>query len=157
MDFKKIIDLDEIKKTLTRIENIAALGLVLFFFFPWASVGPASISGFTLGRFGVYNAAIYLLYLIPILGLMIVAMRPICTNPLVLKSIKLVAGGLTALAFLYALLSAGGDFFQAAGLGVYLTFIAGILIILGTLDKYQLKGALPALESCQVTDEKKDS
>ena len=46
MDFKKIIDINEIKKTLTRLENIAALSLVLFFFFPLVSMGPFSVSGF---------------------------------------------------------------------------------------------------------------
>ena len=157
MDFKKIIDINEIKKTLTRIENLAALGLVVFFFFPWASFGPASISGFTLGRFGAFNALVYFLYLIPILGLMIVAMRPICTNPQVLKIVKLVTGGLTTLSFVYALLTGGGEFLSAAGIGIYLTFIAGIIIILGTLDKVQLNGALPAVEGCQVEDTTQES
>ncbi len=150
MDFKKVIDIKELKKTLTRLENIAALSLVLFFFFPWVSMGPFSFNGFGLLGFpkiGAFTALV--IALIPIMGLLVVAMRPICQHEKILKILKFVAGGLPIAAFIISLIDAGGDFFQAAGLGFYLTLIAGVLIILGTLDKVQLPDALPALDNAE--------
>ena len=143
MDFKKIIDINEIKKSLTRLENIAALGLVVFFFFPWASLGPFSVSGFGAAGDNM------LLLLVPILGLLVVLMRPICQIPNVLKGLKFAAGGLPILAFVLALINNGLKTFDFLGLGVYLTLIAAVLIILGTLDKVQLPNALPALDASE--------
>lgn len=141
MDCKKIIDINEIKKTLTRLENIAALSLVLFFFFPWVSLGPfGSMSGFGAAGENL------LLLLVPVLALLIVAMRPICQIPMVLKSMKLVLGGLIILGFIIVIIKGA---FSFLGLGAFLTVIAGVLIILGTLDKVQLPNALPALDACE--------
>ncbi len=148
MDFKKIIDVSELKKTLTRLENIAALSLVLFFFFPWASLGPFSVNGFGAA------AENGILLLIPILGLLVVAMRPICQFPIVLKSVKLVAATLPIVVFIAAIADGG---LQFLGIGAYLTFIAAILIVLGTLDKVQLPNALSAMGSDDVADSTEES
>jgi len=150
MDFKKIIDINEIKKTLTRLENIAALSFVLFFFFPWASVGPFSVNGF--------GAASQqpLLFLVPLLGIIIVAMRPICQMAVVLKSLKLAAGILPILGFVIAIIDGGSQALSVLGIGVWFTVIAAVLIILGTLDKVQLPNALPAMGSDDTTEEKED-
>jgi len=145
MDFKKIIDMNEIKKSLTRLENMAALGLVLFFFFPWASLGPFSVNGFGAAASG--KGLSFLLFLVPLLGLLVLAMRPICQVPKILKIVKLVAGGLPIAGFVLALMDAGGHIFQFLGMGAYLTIIAAVLIILGTLDKVQLPNALPAVDT----------
>lgn len=142
MDFKKIIDINEIKKTLTRIENIAALAIVLFFFFPWVSMGFISMNGFGAASLQP------ILYLIPLLALVVVAMRPICQIPMVLKVAKLAAGALPIIGFVLAVIDGGGEALNALGFGVYLTVIAGVIVILGTLDKVQLKNAQPAVESC---------
>ena len=150
MDFKKIIDINEIKKTLTRLENIAALSFVVFFFFPWASMGPFSVNGF--------GAASHqpLLFLVPLLGIIIVAMRPICQMAIVLKSLKLAAGILPIVGFVIAIIDGGSQALSVLGIGVWLTVIAAVLIILGTLDKVQLPNALPAMGSDDTTEEKED-
>jgi len=145
MDFKKIIDMNEIKKSLTRLENMAALGLVVFFFFPWASIGPFSVNGFGAASSG--KGLSFLLFLVPLLGLLVLAMRPICQTPTILKIVKLVAGGLPIAGFVLAFIDVGGMVFQFLGLGAYLTLIAAVLIILGTLDKVQLPNALPAVDA----------
>jgi hypothetical protein len=140
MDFKKIIDLSELKKTLTRLENIAALSLILFFFFPWASLGPFSVNGFGAAS---ENA---LLFLVPLLGILVVIMRPICQVPTILKGVKLAAGILPIAGFIIALIDGGTKVFNFLGMGAYFTLIAGVLIILGTLNIVQLPNALPAVD-----------
>lgn len=151
MDFKKIIDINELKKTLTRLENIAALGFVLFFFFPWISMGPLSVNGF--------GAASHqpLFFLVPILGILIIAMRPICQMAIVLKSLKLAAGFLPILGLVMITINGGSQALSLLGMGVWLTMIAAILIILGTLDKVQLPNALPAMGSEDSTEDATES
>jgi len=155
IDFKKIIDMNEIKKSLTRLENMAALGLVVFFFFPWASLGPFSVNGFGAASSGAGLS--FLLFLVPLLGLVVLAMRPICQTPAILKTVKLVAGGLPIAGFVLALIDAGGKLFQVLGMGAYLTLIAAVLIILGTLDKVQLPNALPAVDAEESEDVDQES
>lgn len=148
MDFKKIVDMSELKKSLTRLENIAALGLVVFFFFPWASLGPFSVNGF--GAAGEYA----ILFLVPVLGILILAMRPICQIPAVLKGIKFAAGALPILGFISAVADGGLNFL---GIGAYLTFLAAIAIILGTLNVVQLPNALPAVDEPDAEESSKES
>ena len=143
MDFKKIIDINELKKTLTRLENIAALSLVVFFFFPWVSFGPISVNGFSV--IGEQP----LVLLVPVLGLLVVAMRPICQIPKVLKGLKFAAGAVPIVGLLLALMDGGSRAFSVIGFGVWLSVIAGVLIILGTLNLVQLPNALPELDACE--------
>ena len=143
MDFKKLIDGSEIKKTLSRLENIAALSLVLFFFFPWVSLGPLSVNGVGLA------SEQPLLFLAPLLGFLIVFIRPICQIAIVLKSMKLATAALIIVVFILAIMDGAAQVFS---LGVYLTAITGIIIILGTLNIVQLPNAQSALESCDVEE-----
>jgi hypothetical protein len=134
-------------KFLQRPENWFAAALILFFFFPWVTIGFISISGAQIpevGRAlqqatfafnpsaGVSAEAIFLnaVYLIPILAAATIVMAVTGRD---IKIVALATGGVVLLIFVMMLVRIGGSLFQALGVGSYLTLLAAIGIILAAL------------------------
>ncbi len=150
MDFKKIVDIKELKKTMSRLEYMAAAAMIVFFLFPVVSLGPFSVNGFNAATLG---GSSFFLFLIPLFSLLIIAMRPICQVEQILKIMKLITGALPIVFILYGFIEVGGDIFRFLAFGSYLMLIAGIVIILATLGIIKLPNseeeaceAVPAVE-----------
>ena len=146
IDYKKTFSWVEFKKTMSRVENIAALViLVTFLVMPFA--GPVYFLALKFLGYGyLYNKA-PLLLIIPILLVIIIFIRPTCKSSQKLKVIKLITS-------LFIILSSVYIFFNESKmqLGFYVVFLSGIFMILGTLDKFQLKNALPPINELATED-----
>lgn len=135
MDYKKTFSLNEFKKTITRVENIAIIVLLFSLFLPYYEYVVYSRTGINfLTNFPI-------MYIVPILSLVIIGLRPTCKKEQVLKIIKLALGTFILLTFLFFVLFHDYDM----KFGFYIFGILGVLIILGTLEKLQLSNAQPSI------------
>jgi len=149
MDYKKTFSLDEFKKTMTRVENIASLiGLIGLFL-------PYRIWAYTTNYVSGYKwffLEMPLFLLIPLLLLIIIFIRPTCKSKTKLSNIKIFTAFFIIISSLYVFFRYG-----YTNIGLYVVLFSGILILLGTLEKFQLNNALPPIEEDKVsnTDEAK--
>ena len=137
MEFKKTFNLDELKKTMTRIENIAIFILILSIFLPFVEVY-LGFNGFAISGFKFFFHK-PLMFVIPLLGLIAIGIRPTCEHAMALKNMKLTIGVFSILSFVYYFFS---DKYETL-FGFYVFALLGIIIILGSLDKFQLSKAEP--------------
>ncbi len=110
-----------------KIENISAIVIIVALFLPWISAGNSymsvTISGIKAAGLG---GAAVIIWLFPLLAIGVIV-ADVISNENLAKYLAIAAGILP----LVYLLTRGGDFFAAAGIGVYLTIIASVAMLLG--------------------------
>tara|TARA_Y100000768_G_scaffold131467_1_gene97739 strand:- start:193 stop:561 length:369 start_codon:yes stop_codon:yes gene_type:complete len=110
-----------------KIENISAIVIIVALFLPWISAGNSymsvTISGIKAAGMG---GAAVIIWLFPLLAIGVIV-ADVISNENLAKYLAIAAGILP----LVYLLTRGGDFFAAAGIGVYLTIIASVAMLLG--------------------------
>ena len=110
-----------------KIENIAAIVIIVALFLPWISAGNSYMSVTVSGikAAGLGGAAV-IIWLFPLLAIGVIV-ADVISNENLAKYLAIAAGILP----LVYLLTRGGAFFAAAGIGVYLTIIASVAMLLG--------------------------
>ena len=110
-----------------KIENISAIVIIVALFLPWISAGNSyatvTISGIKAAGLG---GAAVIIWLFPLLAIGVLV-ADVISNENLAKYLAIAAGILP----LVYLLTRGGAFFAAAGIGVYLTIIASVAMLLG--------------------------
>ena len=130
---------------MSKAENICALGLIIFFFFPWISIGGfISFAGYEipdiakgLGQFAALGSRTgkvdpqiylyYLLYLIPIFSVLTIIFG---MTDKTTKITGLIAGTTPIAALIYALSQIGSDTFEGMAIGAWLTLLTAIAMLL---------------------------
>ena len=136
-------------KFMSKAENLCAVGLIVFFFLPWISIGGfISFAGYeipnTAKGLGQFAAAMgsrtgkvdpqvylyYLIYLMPIFSVLtiIFGMAGIST-----KATGLIAGAVPIVALIYALSQRGLDTFEVMAIGAWLTLLTAIAMLLAVV------------------------
>ena len=113
-----------------KLENICAIILIVALFLPWVSMGMlGSLSGFKLAQLG---GSATLLWLVPLLAIGVLVSDVMNMDEKISSYIAYAAGALPTLWVISRMFVMGfGVFFEAAGIGFYLTLLAGIGILLG--------------------------
>ena len=147
MDYKKTFSFQEFKKTMTRIENIASLIIIFSFFLPWSSFKVLLTDGYNtyIGFYYIFTSSFYWYSLLLIFSILIIGLRPTCKNEQTLKYLKLTTGIIGILIFF----SFVNTFMVSPTYGAYIFGISSILIILGTLEKFQLTNAQPPINKIE--------
>ena len=135
-------------RAFSRADNVCALLLVIFLFFPWIDIGGiVSAAGYqlpaaarqmaaTLGQTGqpVQGSAqlylFYLIYLIPAFALATLALN---ASDFDSKLTSLLAGALPLVLLAIAWAKIGNDLFRILGIGAWLSLIAGLALIVVAL------------------------
>lgn len=135
-------------KFMSKAENLCAIGLIVFFFFPWVSIGGfISISGYEIpdiakgfGQLAALGSQtgktdpriylFYLIYLIPIFSVLTLIFGLTNNNT---KFTAFVSGIVPIAALFYALSQAGMDIFEGMAIGAWLTLLVAIAMILSLL------------------------
>ena len=120
-----------------KIENLAAIAIVIGFFLPWFSMGIVSFSGYDLPNLGNFaNAfredpgefnAYWLVYIVPA-GAVLALFADFQGNDA--KMIYVISGIINVSLFLYALAETGGDAFSV---GVWITALASVIMVMSAL------------------------
>ena len=110
-----------------KLENICAVILVIAFFLPWLSLGFMSISGFKIAGIG---GASFLLWVIPLLSIGVLVSEFMDLDEKISTYIAYASGAVPLIYVLSRLISSGGEFFEAAGIGIYLTLVASVGMLL---------------------------
>jgi hypothetical protein len=129
-----------------KLENICASVIVVAFFLPWADLGFASVSGYSLPNLvnsmaqlgqafsdnseASTNYSIYIVYLVPLLGILILLFGYL-NKPI--KNICLAACALNLGGFIYHLIAESGGEIGMYGIGIWITLLASIVMLLSTL------------------------
>jgi len=133
-------------------ENIVALAMIVFFFFPWANLGGfMSVAGYQipdkvkgLGQFASFVDGkqktdprifiYYALYLIPILGALVITINLSGGSG---KPLAFILGALPIVFLVFLISEAGSDVFQFLAIGAWLTIAAGVsmFFVLGANPK----------------------
>ena len=117
-------------------QNLCALALMIFFFFPWAQVPFffVNISGYTLGKIGSYgNWA----WLSPAGGVGVIIVGLLGEERLQ-RVIGLITGAMPLVALLYGLSEIGQELFHFLAIGAYCSILAGILLIFSALGLIEI-------------------
>lgn len=105
-------------------ENWCAVAMIGFFFLPWAQLGGMNGSGYEISKLGSYaNWA----WAVPVAAGLTVALSFVVNNA---KPLSITTGLLPFIGLAYGLSKVGKDIFHVLAIGVYLTFVAGLLMIL---------------------------
>ena len=135
-------------RAFSRADNVCALLLVVFLFFPWIDIGGiVSAAGYqlpgavrqmagTLGQAGQpvqVNAQLYLFYLIYLIPAFALATLALNASGFNAKLTSLLAGALPLVLLAIAWAKAGNDLFRILGVGAWLTLIAGLALIVVAL------------------------
>ena len=110
-----------------KLENICAVILVIAFFLPWFSLGFISISGFNVAGIG---GSSFLLWVIPLLSIGVLVSDFMDLDEKISTYIAYASGAVPLIYVLSRLFSTGGDFFEGAGIGIYLTLVASVGMLL---------------------------
>lgn len=130
IDFKKVFSMDEFKKTLTRVENVATLALLISLFLP--------MRRFKSG-FEVFTGDVPVFLFIPITAVLILAMRPTCDSAKLMRFAKIALGGFITFFFTIGLITLPS--YHSIAFGFYAIWMSGIFILLGTFNIVQFKNA----------------
>ena len=110
-----------------KVTNISAILLIVAFFLPWISAGNSymsvTMSGLKAAQLG---GAAVIIWFIPLLSIGVIV-ADVISNEKLGKYLAIAAG---IVPFIYVI-SRGGDLFGVAGIGVYLTLIASVVMLLG--------------------------
>ena len=109
-----------------KVENISAIVLLVAFFLPWLNLGfLGSVSG--IGIIKLY----FIVLFIPLLAVAVIV-TDIMGSETASKWLSYAAGLVPFVWIILRIPFMGGDvFFAAAGIGIYLTLLASILMLLG--------------------------
>ena len=110
-----------------KLENICAVILVIAFFLPWVNLGFISLSGFNVAGIG---GASFLLWVIPLLSIGVLVSEFMDLDEKISTYIAYASGAVPLIYVLSRLISSGGEFFEAAGIGIYLTLVASVGMLL---------------------------
>ena len=110
-----------------KLENICAVILVIAFFLPWVNLGFISLSGFNVAGIG---GASFLLWVIPLLSIGVLVSEFMDLDEKISTYIAYASGAVPLFYVLSRLFSTGGDFFEGAGIGIYLTLVASVGMLL---------------------------
>ena len=119
-------------KLFQKAENICAIGLIVFFFFPWLQMFGFGLSGFGLAQLSSYAG---LAWLIPVFSAITIGAGLAGKSQ---RAVGLITGALPITYLLYGLNEMGADIFHTLGIGAYLTLIAGIVLILSSLGAIRI-------------------
>lgn len=139
------------------IRIASAAAMIAGFFMPWASIWGVSLPGYKIpeiasgihqfsramsGRGDPNFLLAYSVYAVPILALLTVldALGG-STNERRRRSLGALTGGLPLLGFTYILGKVGMDLFQILAIGAYWTLIAGVVLLLSTLQSFPRSAA----------------
>jgi len=129
-----------------KIENIAAIVMLVAFFLPWISAGGVfSFSGYELpnlaemasgmsaafsedGAKSQTNYAVYLVYLVPLLALGVLATDYLKSDKKLSKYTAIAAGAFPILGIIYSIIRAGE--ITGFAIGIWLTLLAAIVMLL---------------------------
>jgi len=112
--------MDAIKKP----ENWCAIGMIGFFFLPWAQLFGANGSGYELSKFGSYGNWAWVIPITAVVTL-VISLSGNSAKPL-----HIVTGLLPYAGVAYGLSQMGKDLFHVLAIGVYLTLLAGLFMVL---------------------------
>ena len=119
-----------------KIENLSAIVMIVAFFLPWLSMGIFSLSGYKAATLG---GSATLLFLIPILAVVLLVNDVQSFFDDVKTKYLTYATALIPLVYIVSrIFSMGGDFFQAASIGIYLTLLASVIMLLGAFGIVKL-------------------
>jgi hypothetical protein len=139
---------ENIMKFMSKAENLCAVGLIVFFFFPWISIGGfISIAGYEipdiakgLGQLAAMGSKTgkvdpqvylyYLIYLIPIFSVLTIILGIADKST---KATGLIAGAVPIAALIYALSQTGSDTFEGMAIGAWLTLLTAIAMLLAVV------------------------
>tara|TARA_B100001173_G_C15546368_1_gene361882 strand:+ start:85 stop:459 length:375 start_codon:yes stop_codon:yes gene_type:complete len=112
-----------------KVENISAIVMIVAFFLPWLSAG---IGNFSTSMNGTGVAGINpLVWLIPLLAIAVIV-TDFMANETASKWLSYAAGLVPLVWIILRIpLMGSGVFFATAGIGMYLTLLASILMLLG--------------------------
>tara|TARA_X000001036_G_scaffold141329_4_gene134161 strand:- start:1963 stop:2337 length:375 start_codon:yes stop_codon:yes gene_type:complete len=110
-----------------KIENMAAIVMIIAFFLPWVSMGIFSISGLKASTLG---GGAFMLFLIPLFSVGVLASDAMKLDENMSKYLTYGAGLVPLGYVLSRLFSMGSDFFTAAAVGIYLTLLASVAMLL---------------------------
>ena len=129
-----------------KIENIAAIVMLVAFFLPWISAGGVfSFSGYELpnlaemasgmsaafsedGAKSQTNYAVYLVYLVPLLAIGVLATDYLKSDKKLSKYTAIAAGAFPILGIIYSIIRAGE--ITGFAIGIWLTLLAAIVMLL---------------------------
>jgi len=143
MDMEGIIN--EVKASMTRLENIALAVLAAAWFMPFSQINGfgKTASGFLIPW--EYDGSLtFIFYIVPVLAIISLVLRPKCRNPEILKKFKLSAAIGAIFAISYFMFAFNVWNYK---LGLYVAMLSAIAVIVGTLGVYQLPKALPAVDN----------
>lgn len=108
-----------------KVENISAIVLLVAFFLPWLNLGLVSVSGVGIIKLN------FIVLFIPLLAVAVIV-TDIMGSETASKWLSYAAGLVPFVWIILRIPFMGGDvFFAAAGIGIYLTLLASILMLLG--------------------------
>ena len=129
-----------------KIENIAAIVMLVAFFLPWISAGGVfSFSGYELpnlaemasgmsaafsedGAKSQTNYAVYLVYLVPLLAIGVLATDYLKSDKKLSKYTAIAAGAFPILGIIYSIIRTGE--ITGFAIGIWLTLLAAIVMLL---------------------------
>lgn len=129
-----------------KIENIAAIIMIVAFFLPWISAGGMfSFSGYELpnlaemasgmsaafsedGAKSQTNYAVYLVYLVPLLAIGVLATDYLKSDKKLSKYTAIAAGAFPILGIIYSIIRAGE--ITGFAIGIWLTLLAAVVMLL---------------------------
>ena len=129
-----------------KIENIAAIVMIVAFFLPWVSAGGMfSFSGYELPNLaemarGISNSfsedgvknqtnyAIYLVYLVPLLAISVLANDYLKSDEKISKYTSIAAGAFPIFGLIFAIMRAGE--ITGFAIGIWLTMLAAVVMLL---------------------------
>ena len=128
-------------RAFSRADNVCALLLVIFLFFPWLDLGGIiSAAGYQvpsaarrmagmLGQAGQGSAQLYLFYLIYLIPAFALATLALNASGFNSRLTSLLAGAMPLVLLAIAWAKAGNDLFRILGVGAWLSLIAGLALI----------------------------
>lgn len=150
-------------KVFSKVEVYCAVGLLVFFFFPWIQIGDVisiNLKGYEIPDIADYVAKgmgqfktlfddkasgsreswvfwYYLIYLIPVFSVATIVLGFLGKN---VKVAGLLAAAVPIGWFIYALIKIGSDLLGMMTLGAYLTLLCAILMILAVVEVLKIPG-----------------
>ena len=119
-----------------KIENLSAIVMLVAFFLPWLSMGIFSLSGYKAATMG---GVATLLFLIPILAV-VVLVNDVQSffDDVKTKYLTYVTALIPLIYIVSRIVDMGGQFFQGASIGIYLTLLASVTMLLGAFGIVKL-------------------
>ena len=108
-------------------EMIAAGGVAICFFLPWAQIFGFGVSGYNLAQLGSYGNWAWVILISSIITILTFAME---TETMIARLIAGVTGALPIIGLMYAVNNIGQNVFQVLSIGVYLGVLSGSALLL---------------------------